>query len=306
MKLRLYWIKFKTYLEVAASRFVYNFNKFVPNVKAKRNIKYVEKGNKYNKLDVFYPVNTGKEKLPVVVYFHGGGWAAYSKTCYATLCKKIAAMGYVVFNCNYSLAPKHKMPKIIADAKEAILFASKNASKFGGDGNKICLGGDSAGAHIASFVSALATSGNFDGWLSKEEADKFCKIVKANMLFYGAFDLNSILFSDFHDIVAYMGGLVNLKDKTVSETLKSYSPVHLITPSFPPSLVASGEIDKLHESQSKVFADVLDENKVHCEKVFFEQNEFRAMHAYMVIDGLKTTETTFNCVEAFLSEVFDK
>lgn len=308
MNLKIYWIKFKTSVEVFLSRFVYNFNKFVSGIKVKRNLKYVNGGNKYNKLDIIYPDNKHKKtlgeenKLPVIVYFHGGGWAAYSKSCYSTVCKRLADMGYVVFNCNYSLTPKYSLSHIISDCVSAIRFAIQNAEKFGGDATKVCLAGDSAGAHIASFISGVVTSDKGQFFFGQDVSNKLKDVIKANLLFYGVYDLNSVVYTEFQDIESYIRAIVDLDSEDSPRFLKKFSSISYVTPNFPPSFLSSGEVDKLHESQSKVMADILEQNNVKTEKIFFSSDEYRAMHAYIVIDGLKTTDITFDRVEKFLKE----
>jgi len=306
MKFNMHWIKFKTAIGVFLAKFIYNFNKFVPGVKVRRNVRYIQNGNRYNKLDIFYAKSDSVVNKPVIIYFHGGGWAAYSKSCYSTVCKRLASMGYVVFNCNYSLTPRYTMSRIVSDAVSAILFTYKNAEKFGGDPKRVCLAGDSAGAHISSLISGLSTSKEGVNWFGEDNQKLFASIIKANILFYGAYDLNSIIFTDFPNIKTYINGIIDIDGPTAPSYLKKYSPVTYVTNNFPATFMSSGAIDPLHESQSMVFSDMLKKRNVKLNKLFFEPEEFRAMHAYMIVDGLKTTEMTFEGVEAFLNEVFDK
>jgi len=306
MNFKIYWIKFKTAIGVFLSRFIYNFNKFVPGVKVRRNIRYIQNGNRFNKLDVFYSKSESDFKKPVIIYFHGGGWAAYSKSCYSTVCKRLASMGYVVFNCNYSLTPRYTMSRIVSDTVSAIIFAHKNAAKFGGDPDRVCLAGDSAGAHISALISSLATSKEGANWFGEDNQKLFAEIIKANLLFYGVYDLNSVVFTGFPNIKAYINAITDLNGPTAPAYLKKYSPITYTTGNFPATFMSSGAIDPLHESQSMVFSEMLKKKNVKLKKVFFEPEEYRAMHAYLVVDGLKTTELTFEGVEAFLNEVFGK
>ena len=266
----------------------------IDGVKTKKNIPYKDKSNFYQKFDVHYTVDSDNLK-PIIVYFHGGGWTAYSKHIFTTLTRRLAKMGYVVFNCNYTLAPKHKMEEILQDCTFAIKKAMKIAKDFGGDSNKIILAGDSAGTHISSMIMARSIDGDRG---CKNFKDK----IKALILLYGVYDLETMLTSGFPNIKTYASAVIN-GDMKSSEDLRKYSPIHYNLADFPPCFFASGEIDKLHKSQSKVMYEAVKASGVKTEKVFFDKDEFKAIHAYMIIDGISTNVKTLDRIEHFLREV---
>lgn len=292
-KFKIYWLKFTTWLSTGVSMLVYNFHKIIDGVKTKKNIAYVEKPNKFQKFDVHY-TKIDKNLKPIIIYFHGGGWTAYSKHIFTTLTRRLARMGYVVFNCNYSLAPKYKMEDIINDGINAIKYARKIATDFGGDSSKIILAGDSAGAHMSSMITALATN--------NIEYNELSVNLKALLLFYGVYDLETMLLTGFPKIKTYAEACIEggIKNKSL---LEKYSPIKYNLKGFPPCFIASGAVDKLHDSQSKTMYKVLKENGVKVENLFFPKDEFKAMHAYMIIDGISTNIKTLECVEKFLKGV---
>jgi len=253
-----------------------------------------KKGNVYNKLDVHFAPDTTQEKKPCIVYFHGGGWSCYSKCVYTTLCRRLAKLGYVVFNVNYSLAPKHKMEYILSDCLKAINYIQEIAENYGGDKESIILAGDSAGAHLSAMIAGYSVN-------NKPDFSVLIGKIKALILIYGVFDINTMLESKFINIKTYGKSVLKGKLNDISENTK-FSPINYINTNFPPCLIASGEVDKLHETQSKVFYEKLTESGVKTKKVFFDKNEKSAGHAYVVFDNRRATKITLQEIEKFLKE----
>ena len=293
MRPKIYLVKMFSPVTTALGGLVYSFHKKINGVNSKFNLKYAHE-NRKQKLDVFFPENDGEKEYPIIVYFHGGGWACYDKKLYVTFMRRLASMGYVVFYCNYSLAPKYKIGDILNDAKLALKFACENAQKFGGNSDLITLGGDSAGAHISTMLTLMA-----------KESEEFNKI-KALLLYYGAFDLTSAVKTGFNNIKDYIGSMIEGGLENISE-LEYWSPYFKDLAGFPPTFLASGEIDKLHASQSFAFSEKLKESGVKVKTVFFPKKETRAAHAFMNFDGLETTNKVLSETEKFLaSEVKNK
>lgn len=303
-------IKFITFIGTMLSSLVYNFHKPIKGVKTKRNLKYKKNGSVFNKLDVHFSEDYGylknknqetdslkrQELKPCIVYFHGGGWTSYSKSIYSTLCRRLAKMGYVVFNVNYGLAPLNKMQNIMDDAVCAVKFVQKVAPSFGADSNKITLAGDSAGAHIASLLVGMIRSGDIDYPEIKGK-------IQSLVLLYGVYDIETAMYSGFPNIQTYLKSSLSFKAKNKDEN-KKYSPINYVGKDFPKVFMASGEIDKLHQSQSKAMAETLTQAGVDVKKKFFSKKELRAMHAYMIFDGLETNIETLSQIQKFLKGVY--
>ena len=98
-----------------------------------------------------------EEVYPVVVYYHGGGWFMGSIETHDVICRKLAVRTpAIVVSVDYRLAPEHPFPAAVDDAYAALSWVSCNASSFGGDGRRLAVAGDSAGANLAAVVSILA------------------------------------------------------------------------------------------------------------------------------------------------------
>lgn len=97
------------------------------------------------------------ERLPVLVYFHGGGFTIGSIATHDTLCRVLAQQAHcAVLSVGYRLAPEHKFPFAVQDAWQALVHTSEVAPDLGVDGRRIAVGGDSAGGTLAAVCAILA------------------------------------------------------------------------------------------------------------------------------------------------------
>lgn len=94
-------------------------------------------------LDVYHPKI--KEKVPVVVWFHGGGLTGGGRE----IPKALKNKGYVIVGVGYRLAPNVKAEVCITDAAAAIAWVFKNIETYNGDPNSIFISGHSAGGYLA-------------------------------------------------------------------------------------------------------------------------------------------------------------
>jgi acetyl esterase len=95
----------------------------------------------------------GAAPFGVLVYFHGGGYVYGSIETHDSTCRLLANEGAcIVVSVDYALAPEHKVPAAFEDARAAVDWAIANAAAFDGDPARIAVGGDSAGASLATQV----------------------------------------------------------------------------------------------------------------------------------------------------------
>lgn len=110
-------------------------------------------------LRVYTPRGGGPH--PVLVYFHGGGFVLGSLDTHDNGCRHLCVgAGCVVVSVDYRLAPEHKFPAAPDDCYTALQWVQANASLINVDGNRIVVGGDSAGGNLAAAVALRARDEN--------------------------------------------------------------------------------------------------------------------------------------------------
>lgn len=98
-----------------------------------------------------------KEKYPVLVYYHGGGFIIHNIASHDSLCRKLCLeCNAVVVSVGYRLAPEAKWTEMFEDCYGALEWVRDNAGGFCGDPERLAVGGDSAGAMLSASVALYA------------------------------------------------------------------------------------------------------------------------------------------------------
>ncbi len=96
-------------------------------------------------------------KLPVLLYFHGGGWMVGDIETHDVICRMLTNRGgFAVANVDYRLAPENKFPAAIEDSWAVVQWAAFGAGGLSIDTDRIGVGGDSAGGNIAAVLALMA------------------------------------------------------------------------------------------------------------------------------------------------------
>ena len=119
-------------------------------------------------LDVY--AAKGADKLPLIVYAHGGYYVGDDKADFGYYCQTLASRGYTVANINYQLAPEGRYPTQMLQVNEAIRFLLAHAEEYRIDPARIFIGGDSAGGHLSSQMGLYYTNPAFQARIGGEPA----------------------------------------------------------------------------------------------------------------------------------------
>ncbi|HEY2256486.1 MAG TPA: alpha/beta hydrolase [Variovorax sp.] len=95
--------------------------------------------------------------LPVLVYYHGGGWVIGDLDTHDTLCRELANLsGCAVVAVDYRMGPEHRFPAAVDDVLAATRWVRQQAASLGIDAGRLAVGGDSAGGNLAAVVALAA------------------------------------------------------------------------------------------------------------------------------------------------------
>jgi acetyl esterase len=95
--------------------------------------------------------------LPLLVYFHGGGWVIGDLDTHDTLCRELAnGAGCAVASVDYRLGPEHRFPAAVDDCIAATRWLRRHARALLLDATRVAVGGDSAGGNLAAVVAIAA------------------------------------------------------------------------------------------------------------------------------------------------------
>jgi acetyl esterase len=94
--------------------------------------------------------------VPVVMWFHGGGWVLGNVVGYDPVCSFIAAeVGCVVVSVDYRMAPEHRAPVAVEDCVDATTWVGVNGDVLRADTSRMAVAGDSAGGNLAAVVAQV-------------------------------------------------------------------------------------------------------------------------------------------------------
>jgi acetyl esterase len=221
--------------------------------------------------------------LPVLVYFHGGGWTIGDLDTHDVLCRQLAnGSGVVVVAVDYRMGPESVFPAAVDDCIAAVRWVREQAAALVIDPARLAVGGDSAGGNLAA-AAAIALRDAGDPPLAFQ------------LLIYPATDMRAEAPSHTHngqgylltaDSIAYYRG--NYIDHEMHWSDWRASPLLAADLSgLPPALVLTAGYDPLRD-EGRLYADALSAAGTTAQYICFE----RQIHGFItmgrVIDEANT------------------
>lgn len=131
-------------------------------------------------LDIFPAAD---KHAPVIVFVHGGAWRNFTKDDYSFVAEGFVPHGYTTVMVNFAKIPEVSMPVMVDQVRRAFAWVHGNIAEFGGDPQRLFVGGHSSGAHQAATVLCQAGSELPHG------------AVRAAALISGPYDMRPVLLS---------------------------------------------------------------------------------------------------------------
>jgi acetyl esterase len=254
-------------------------------------------------IEVISPRHSSKSDslLPILVFFHGGGWVSGHKRNVRRICASYAQAGFLVFNVNYRLAPKYGFCQQVSDVSSAMEWIVCQAADYGGDVRRIFMGGESAGAHLTSWYTAainkpeLFASIGVRGYVPKES---ICGLI----LFFGIYNLKTVLQTGFPLIGHVVLSLLRADCRKIDNLSTLASPIHHVDTGYPPCFICFAEGDWLY-TQSLEFADRITRLGGIVKTLFFEREKYPyARHAFILYHFMKCSKEAMKESIQFLNQ----
>lgn len=133
-----------------------------PLVETRKDVTYATVDQTDLQLDLYLPTGIS-QPVPAIVVIHGGAWMSGNRQDMASLSEQLATHGFVTASISYRLAPKHRFPAQIEDAKAAVRYLRANAKELLIDPRQIGAIGSSAGGHLSMMLGAMDSGDGMEG-----------------------------------------------------------------------------------------------------------------------------------------------
>lgn len=194
-------------------------------------------------LSLFRSQQYAADTIPLLVYFHGGGWTIGSINSCSRYCAAMAAEGIAVLAVDYRLAPEHPFPAGLNDCMAAVDTAIANLDRW--QCSRVSLGGDSSGGNLAIATAMNYPKGTLDALVTFYPVTKAYPDNTPSRSDYGCgYGLDSLLMDAFND--AYTCDITNPLVSPAHATDRQLSVL-------PPTLIISADRDILRD-QGQEFA----------------------------------------------------
>lgn len=209
------------------------------NVVHEREIEYSNVGARVA-MDIVRPKGLQpSDRLPTVLFVHGGGFRAGNRESYLVQAARLAQRGYVTATASYRLAPRHQFPAAVEDVKAAVRFLRANAQKYNIDPGRIGAMGGSAGGHLVLMLALTGDVAELEGTgPNRDQSSKVQCVVN----YYGPSDFTQSYQKSVDAAIVlpmFLGGDLDHNRRIHQKA----SPLNWVTPQAAPVLSIHGNQD---------------------------------------------------------------
>ncbi|MGB0920091.1 MAG: alpha/beta hydrolase [Alphaproteobacteria bacterium] len=243
---------------------------------------------------VYAPENAA-HGLPLIVYYHGGGWVFGDLEGHDAFCANLCiGANAVVVSVDYRLAPEAKFPVPVEDCYDVTKWAFDNAASLGADASKLAVGGDSAGGNLAACVALMAREADD---LSIAAQILYYPVVSADFERASYIDNAEGYFLTRNAMQWFWDQYLAMDDQARDPRV---APMNAPLHGLPPALVITAEYDPLRD-EGEHYAKALVEAQV---PTTFERFNGQIHGFVSMIDVLSDAKRVVAKTDAFLKGAF--
>lgn len=267
---------------------------------------YDEKYPDYCRLDVLFDESRKgrfvKDKYPVLLNIHGGGWLAGDKSYRRGYSMMFAHEGFLVVNINYCFVPKFKFPVLVQNVSAALKWIYENKDKYDLDLENVSVCGDSAGGHLSAMALVCQQNKEVREKLGVEEP----KVRISKAIFHSSvlfFDKSIFYLPVVNGMIRSLTGIKNKKDYSKYEYADVISPVKYMDKNYPEIMIVTGRTDYFTKYQNMDLVKKLESEGAkyryhHC-KTFL--NSFHCFHLKPWMSG--ANKACHECVKFLMEDL---
>ena len=271
-----------------------------------KDLVYCNKNIKLCSLDIY--CNKDKQNIcePVLINFHGGGFVAGDKKYRKSFSEYCTKFGLKVLNINYGLAPNHNLIQILQEVISIFDWIKENSKKYNLDTNKIILCGDSAGAYIATCITALTTNEKFANAINLTKIDtKIAGLILFSGIYYPTDSLYTIMpLGINHSLWEYLCG-EKFKDCDTCKSYKYYNALNVgeyVTADFPPIFISYSKTDIFCKGNGEKLVNNLKDLNIP----FFSVYSITNMHDWQENMFTKSSKMTLKHFDSFMKNLLSE
>lgn len=260
-----------------------------------------------NQLDLYSPKGRSG-KLPTILWVHGGAFVAGDKSGTAFWCTMMASKGYTVVSINYEAAPEAHYPAPIHQMAEVYQYLKSNEKQYPTlDLTRLVIGGDSAGAQIASQFIAVQTNPEL-ARLTGIRSSVPSESLKAAILYCGPYNVKRLANAKGRIERFYLNLLgwayIGARNWREHEKSEHASTVNYVTERFPPVFITDGNTGSFEKHGQELEMKLLGRG-VPVTSLFFPLSDGIVHHEYQFKLDTEEAALCFKMTLAFLHDCID-
>jgi acetyl esterase/lipase len=221
-------------------------------------------------LDVYRPrAQVGNRGM--ILWVHGGGFISSSAATVADYAVLLAARGFVVGSLDYTLAPTARHPTPVRQASAALAWMREHAPELHGEAAGLVIGGDSAGAQIASETAAAETDPGLAAVLGVPLPPRRERL-RGVVLFCGLYDMRTVAATGFPALRTYLWAYTGSRNWLTARGADELSTTEQASAAYPPTFISVGDADPFR-SQARELAAVLRSKAIPVTTLFWSRGE---------------------------------